>query len=214
MFCLFPLVLLLSISLWLVNQGVSEDINTAVATLIDWLVTKSNRQAQNIARYLQQRNRVYTAEAHKVVDSSFRHSSSTPFSPSTSSSLPPSSAPPTDPSSILGLQFHSTHQSLLHNFQRDVRDLMAKRERERQVDSEDLSNEIRKSLLATAAVEAGALGLAAAMTAALMDWTGVAGASVVALMGLYVVPRKRARLKSDMKLRIETLEKRCVFSWK
>jgi len=65
----------------------------------------------------------------------------------------------------------------------------------------------------TAALEVGALGFGALFATALFDWTGIerfaaiAGAGVVALSGLYILPYKRNRLKIQMRERIGAMQK-------
>jgi len=208
-----------------VNKGVSEEIHECLATLIDWLVEKTNRHSQSIASYLTQRNEVYELQLTAglplptpISSSSTSNSASSTLSPSLSSTSPSSvstsrnSLPnkrlfqlPINPADILGLQFHTIRQSLLHDLQKDVRNVVTTEARSEE--STKLIDEVRSALFQTAAIEVGALGFGALFATALFDWTGIAGAGMVALGGLYVLPYKRSRLKTQMRERIATMQK-------
>lgn len=90
------------------------------------------------------------------------------------------------------------------------------REAQRILDSYDqrseaaqLAADVQRSIVATAAVQAGALGLGAilvlALHGALLDFTGVLGAGVVAAMGFYLLPHRRTQAKADLRTRISQL---------
>ncbi|MFN8440432.1 MAG: dynamin family protein [Caldilineaceae bacterium] len=72
-----------------------------------------------------------------------------------------------------------------------------------------LADEVRRALMATAAVEVGALGLGALLVTllhgALLDFTGILGAGAVAALGFYVLPYRRQQLKNDLRERINEL---------
>lgn len=67
-----------------------------------------------------------------------------------------------------------------------------------------LEESVRRALVQTAAVEAGALGVGGALLAAsALDVTGVAGASALALAGLYLVPHRRTVFKERLRAAVE-----------
>jgi chromosome segregation ATPase len=68
---------------------------------------------------------------------------------------------------------------------------------------------VQATLVQTAAVEAGALGLGtllvAVLNTTLLDITGVLGASALAVLGFYVLPYRRSRLKQELRRAIGEL---------
>jgi hypothetical protein len=64
----------------------------------------------------------------------------------------------------------------------------------------------------TAAVEAGAIGLGALMVVllhtTLLDVTGLLAAGAVAALGFYILPRRRAQLKAEMRANIVELREK------
>lgn len=76
-------------------------------------------------------------------------------------------------------------------------------------ESAKLLQQVQTALIQTAAVEASALGIGALLVAllhtSLLDFTGVLGASVLAALGLYVLPYRRNRLKIDLRSRVAEL---------
>ncbi len=76
-------------------------------------------------------------------------------------------------------------------------------------DSLKLAQEVQMAIFQTAAVEVGALGLGAVLVALLngvwLDITGVLGASVVAALGLYVLPYRRGKVKAEMREKVNLL---------
>jgi hypothetical protein len=90
--------------------------------------------------------------------------------------------------------------------------------------ADELTASIRSAMLGTAAIEVGAVGLGKCISLAFVhhrsiasllfwqgalaalasfDWTGLAGASLVGLLGLYVIPMRRSTIKRQMKERID-----------
>jgi hypothetical protein len=85
--------------------------------------------------------------------------------------------------------------------------------------ADELSASIRSTMLGTAAIEVGAVGfgsiyslfsshifvfiLGALATLASFDWTGLLGASLIGILGLYLIPMRRLTIKQEMKDRIE-----------
>jgi hypothetical protein len=81
-------------------------------------------------------------------------------------------------------------------------------------EAKELAESVRNAVATVAVAEAGAVGLgalivAAASTAA-MDVTGILAASLLAGLGLFVLPNKRRQAKRDFHARAQELEKRLV----
>jgi small GTP-binding protein len=85
---------------------------------------------------------------------------------------------------------------------------------DRQAEAEALANEVRGSIAGTAIAEVGALGLGALLVTlfhtALLDFTGVLLAGVVAVGGLYLLPAKRRQLKREFQAKIGALREQLV----
>jgi len=64
---------------------------------------------------------------------------------------------------------------------------------------------VQKAVMATAAVELGALGLSGLVAAAVLDAAGLAGAGSVALAGFVILPSQRARLNKELGAKIDAL---------
>lgn len=156
-----------------VNSRVVEDIQECVTTLMDWIVDKSNKQAQQIVKAVSQRDVGNLATA-------------------TTAEL-----------ARAGLDFHATRQALIMGLQKSVTDVLSTRDKEKE--SSELVSDLRRAVLQTAALEVGALGMGGVFTAAMFDWTGLAGAGALAVAGLYVVPFRRAQLKKKMRQQINEL---------
>jgi len=97
------------------------------------------------------------------------------------------------------------------------------REAQRVVDSYDKAEEARTiaeaaqtSVAALAAVEVGAVGLGTLLTiiatTAAADVTGIMLASVIAVLGLFVIPARRRQAKATMRERIATLREQLIHS--
>eukprot|EP00750_Incisomonas_marina_P001983 INCI11869.1.p1 GENE.INCI11869.1~~INCI11869.1.p1 ORF type:complete len:160 (+),score=37.43 INCI11869.1:334-813(+) len=71
--------------------------------------------------------------------------------------------------------------------------------------SASLSQTVQQAIAATTAVEAGALGVGALVSASLLDWTGLAGAGVLALTGFYILPYQRYRIKAELRATVTEL---------
>ena len=101
----------------------------------------------------------------------------------------------------------------------------AGREAQRVVDSYDqrreaqlIADNARNAVAATAAAGAGALGLGAVVafvaTTAVADFTGIAMASVVAALGLFILPARRQKAKAEMRQKIADVRRRLSESLK
>ena len=72
-----------------------------------------------------------------------------------------------------------------------------------------LAQEVQSAIFQTAAVEVGALGLGAILVALLqgvwLDVTGILGAGVVAVLGMYVLPYRRGKVKTELRTKVNLL---------
>ncbi|MGI9625522.1 MAG: dynamin family protein [Longimicrobiales bacterium] len=82
---------------------------------------------------------------------------------------------------------------------------------DRETEARAIANDVQGAFATTAALEVGALGLGTAvatiLTGAAADVTGLLLATVLAVGGFYLLPRKRRQAKSDFKARIDELRK-------
>jgi small GTP-binding protein len=96
--------------------------------------------------------------------------------------------------------FHHERARLVESVGRDAQRVVESYDRRRE--AEALAESARNAVATTAAVGAGALGLGAIVTAAATtaaaDVTGILMASVVATIGLFVIPSRRRRAKAEM----------------
>ncbi|MBV7334940.1 dynamin family protein [Chloroflexi bacterium TSY] len=103
--------------------------------------------------------------------------------------------------------FEFNRQKLLTSVGRDAQRVVDSYDRE--AESLKLSQQVQMALLQTAAVEAGALGLGALLVTLLqpllLDVTGILSASAIAVLGLYVLPYRRTKIKEGLRDRIEEL---------
>jgi small GTP-binding protein len=83
-------------------------------------------------------------------------------------------------------------------------------------ESEAMAESVRMAVAGTALAEVGALGLGAAVTAlattTFADVTGILAAGALAVIGLFVIPVRRAQAKTTMRARIETMRQQLVAS--
>eukprot|EP00475_Leptophrys_vorax_P044360 TRINITY_DN8862_c0_g1_i3.p1 TRINITY_DN8862_c0_g1~~TRINITY_DN8862_c0_g1_i3.p1 ORF type:complete len:353 (-),score=99.55 TRINITY_DN8862_c0_g1_i3:39-1097(-) len=102
----------------------------------------------------------------------------------------------------VGAAFFASKQNVLQDLQRSSRQAAAEFDRKRA--SADVLVTMRNAVLQTIAVELSAVGLGAfavtaAGTAASIDVTGITGAGLLALTGLYVIPFQRNRVKDKLR---------------
>lgn len=74
-----------------------------------------------------------------------------------------------------------------------------------QTETKRVQSSLRDAVLATTAVEAGAAGLGTLVAASSLDWTGLAGAGVVAAAGLVILPARRVALKRNFRGQIDNV---------
>jgi small GTP-binding protein len=108
--------------------------------------------------------------------------------------------------------FHADRARLLESVGREAQRVVETYDRRRE--STAIADGARAAVAATAAVGAGALGLgavvAAVATTAAADITGILAASVVAAVGLLIIPAKRRRARAEMREKVTALRARLV----
>lgn len=109
-------------------------------------------------------------------------------------------------------QFRYDRRSLLDSVSRRAREEIDRYDVRGEADQ--LSQSVRNAVAATAVAEAGAVGLGALVVAAAstvaVDITGILAASLVAGVGLFVLPRRRRRAREDFHARATELETRLL----
>lgn len=107
----------------------------------------------------------------------------------------------------VGSDFEFNRQNLIASVGRDAQHVVDSYDRE--AESLKLAKEVQMAIIQTAAVEFGALGIGALLVAllhtTLLDVSGILGASALAAMGLYVLPYRRAKIKDDLRQRVNRL---------
>ncbi len=113
----------------------------------------------------------------------------------------------------VGGSFEYNRAALLESVARKAQQVVATYDRE--VESQMLSDDVRNALAATALVEGLAVGLGALLVAlfhtAALDFTGVLAGSLIAGVGLFVLPAKRRQVKKEfhdklVDLRVQLLD--------
>jgi small GTP-binding protein len=108
--------------------------------------------------------------------------------------------------------FHADRARLLESVGREAQRVVETYDRRREAAA--IADGARVAVAATAAMSAGALGLgavvAAVATTAAADFTGFLAASVVAALGLLIIPAKRRRARAEMREKVTTLRARLV----
>ena len=101
-------------------------------------------------------------------------------------------------------EFELNRRELLASVGREAQKVIDSYDRE--FESQKLAQEVQKSLIQTAALEVGAIGLGALLVGlletALLDFTGILGASLVAALGFYILPYRRTKAKMELRERI------------
>jgi small GTP-binding protein len=81
-------------------------------------------------------------------------------------------------------------------------------------ESETMAESVRMAVAGTALAEVGAIGLGAAVTAlattTFADVTGILAASALAVIGLFVIPVRRAQAKTAMRTKLESMQQQLV----
>jgi small GTP-binding protein len=87
---------------------------------------------------------------------------------------------------------------------------------DKQSEAEALAESTRNTVAAVAAIEIGAVGLGAAITAAATtaaaDFTGILFASVIAALGLFIIPAKRQQAKQELRQKMSDMRTQLALS--
>ncbi len=101
----------------------------------------------------------------------------------------------------VGGSFAYDRSRLIEGVSRVVQQTMANYDED--IEADRITNAMQRAVASTALVEVGAIGLGAIVTTlattAAADLTGIVAAGTVAVMGLFVIPNKRRRLKQELK---------------
>lgn len=107
-------------------------------------------------------------------------------------------------------RFHYDRTRLIDSVGRDAQRVVDSYDKRRE--ASELADGARNAVAAAAAVGASALGLGAivtiAATTAAADVTGIAMASVMAAIGFFILPAKRARAKEEMRTKVADVRAR------
>jgi GTP-binding protein EngB required for normal cell division len=116
------------------------------------------------------------------------------------------------PAERLAGSFEYDRRALLGSLGQTAREVVARHDHRRE--AEQLAQSVRESVTRATLLEGGALGLGALTVAlgatAAADVTGLFAASVIAGVGLWVLPRKRKAAKEQFRTRTEELRGRLV----
>jgi hypothetical protein len=103
--------------------------------------------------------------------------------------------------------FHEDRGRLLDSVGREAQRVVETYDRRRE--SELIADAARTAVAATAAVGAGAVGIGAlvsvAATTAAADITGIVMASVVAVLGFFIIPARRRRARAEIRQKVSSL---------
>ncbi len=155
-----------------------QQVERQVSALIDWMVDQEFRQWQAVTGQVQERARQH---------------------------VPPSWQPTQDEKG-----FEATRQALLDSIGVVARQVVVSYDKGAEVEA--LVQNVQNTLAQAALVEAGAVGLGAVLVAilhgVLLDVSGVLGAGVLAVAGLYLLPARREKERKELARRIDALRSR------
>lgn len=110
----------------------------------------------------------------------------------------------------VGGRFEYSRQELLASVGRAAQSAVRSYDKEKE--ARQLAESIQTAVAQTALLQVGAIGLGAILVkllaTALADVTGVLAASVVAALGLYIIPARRRRAKKELQQKINDLRER------
>ncbi|MDH7487795.1 MAG: dynamin family protein [Anaerolineae bacterium] len=110
----------------------------------------------------------------------------------------------------VGGRFEYSRQELLASVGRAAQ--AAVRSYDKEKEARQLAESIQTAVAQTALLQVGAIGLGAILVkllaTALADVTGVLAASVVAALGLYIIPARRRRAKKELQQKVNDLRER------
>ena len=151
-------------------------VEQQIGTVIDWLVEQNFHQWERITEYLDRRRIVDSEEQGRIVGE-------------------------------VGSGFEYNRQKLLESVGKTARETMSSYDREKE--AKTLAESVRSAVAQTALVEVGAVGLGAILTkvlaTAVADVSGLLAAGAVAALGLYILPARRKRAKSDLRAKVDGL---------
>jgi small GTP-binding protein len=108
--------------------------------------------------------------------------------------------------------FEYKRQALLDSVGRAAQEVVASYDKE--AEAREIAESVQAAVAGTALIEVGAVGLGTLLTIALSstaaDVTGILTASVLAAVGLFVIPAKRRRAKADLRAKIEDMKGRLM----
>jgi len=158
-----------------------QQIEKRVNELVDWLVDSDYRQWQRISRHLSDRRREFR---DRIVGEDRGDPESRPF--------------------------HDERRRLVESVGAAAQRVVDTYDRRQE--ATELADGARNAVAAAAAAGAGAVGLgtlvAFAASTAAADFTGIILASVVAALGLFIIPAKRNRAKGEMRRKIADVRAR------
>ncbi|UJR13649.1 hypothetical protein I4U23_000661 [Adineta vaga] len=161
-----------------VNKNIEQDINQCISHLCDWLLERSNRTVHQLNKHLNTSSISSQKQQLNQTVNNYR-------------------------TSAVDTDFSISRQQILNQLQTQCQNILYKQKTATGAQADDLSASIRSTMLGTAAIEVGAVGLGALATLASFDWTGLLGASLIGILGLYLIPMRRLTIKQEMKDRIE-----------
>lgn len=108
--------------------------------------------------------------------------------------------------------FEYSRQALLDSVGRAAQEVVASYDKE--AEARDIAESVQAAVAGTALLEVGAVGLGTLLTIALSstaaDLTGILAASLLAVVGLFVIPAKRRRAKAELRAKIEDMQRRLL----
>jgi hypothetical protein len=112
----------------------------------------------------------------------------------------------------VGGQFRYDRRALLESVARRTQEEVDRYDLD--AEANELADSVRNAVATVAVAEAGAVGLGALVVAAAstiaVDVTGILAASLLAGLGLFVLPNKRRQAKRDFHVKAEELEQRLI----
>lgn len=112
----------------------------------------------------------------------------------------------------VGRTFNYNRQALLDSIGRQAREVLNTYDRE--AEARLIANEVQGTFATTALAEIGAIGLGTVVATVAMgaaaDITGILLATVLAVGGFYLIPRKRRKAKDALRKRLATMEEQLM----
>jgi small GTP-binding protein len=112
----------------------------------------------------------------------------------------------------VGRTFNYNRQALLDSIGRQAREVLNTYDRE--AEARLIANEVQGTFATTALAEIGAIGLGTVVATVAMgaaaDITGILLATVLAVGGFYLIPRKRRKAKDALRKRLATMEEQLI----